>query len=83
MIKIQPITLWIDGSTEASYINIDNGVYNFLDGTLSVKYAIHNDGPQLSGGEVIVPSDIVSGWVDDSTIVNWVINKLGLLVVEA
>ena len=77
MIKIQPVSTWKDGVIETGNLfYTSKGEYNFSDGSLTVEYTIIN----ISRGSVIIPSDIVNNWTDDTMIIDYVINKLGLVV---
>ena len=76
MIKIQPVSTWKDGIIETGNLfYTTKGEYNFSDGSLNVEYVIVN----ISRGSVIVPVEIVNSWTDDTMIIDYVMNKLGLI----
>jgi hypothetical protein len=91
-IQIKPVTLWSsNGTINANFIKFLQSSYSFNDIDMNVNYQLLNgvatpteENPNeitytyITGGSILVPSEIVENWVNDSEIFGYVIEILNL-----
>lgn len=91
-IKINPVTLWsAKGTIQANFIKFLPSQYSFNDIDMNVNYQLLNgvatptqEEPNaitytyITGGSIVVPSEVVENWVNDSEIFDYVIETLNL-----